>query len=356
MDATPAIALQDEAEFWVTPDFAGARLVDVTVVIPSYNAEATLERALRSALDQGMRDLEVIVVDDASRDFSWALVSNIILEDARVRGIRNKQNQGKPIGMNRAIALARGRWIAVLDADDWFAPDRLATLIALGERRQADMVADNQSFHDARARQMVGTAWPSLARDWVLTFDDFLAGSDAYETFSFGMLKPVMRRDFIRRTGLAYEAGARNGQDFFYLLQFFLLGGKAAICDRPLYCYTQPFGAISRQWSHGARRRYDFQTACDINRRYLAGSLDRLTPSQAVRLECRNRQLECLEHYYSAKERLAATDLPKALAFAAKRPAILSYLLRSLSRKYLHRSGSSVVQRLARRARARMCD
>lgn len=354
MDTTPAIALQDEGEFWVTPDLAGVRGAEVTVVIPSYNAAATLERALRSVLDQNIHGLEVIVVDDASRDFSWTLIGNLILEDPRVRGIRNKQNQGKPVGMNRAIALARGRWIAVLDADDWFEPDRLEVLIALGERRQADMVADNQSFHDARARQMVGTAWPSQPHDWILTFEDFLAGSDAYETFSFGMLKPVVRRDFIRRTGLAYEPGARNGQDFFYLLQFFLLGGEAAISDRPLYCYTQPFGTLSRQWSHGARRRYDFQTACDINRRVLAASLDRLTPRQAARLDNRNRQLECLECYYSVKERLAAPDLPGALALAARRPAIFFYLLRSLSRKYLHRSGSLVVQRLARRARARI--
>ena len=66
------------------------------------------------------------------------------------------------------------------------------------------------------------------------------------------------------------------------LLGLALLGGTAAICDRPLYCYTQPFGALSRQWSHGARRRYDFQTACQINRHVLAASLDRLTPRQAV--------------------------------------------------------------------------
>jgi succinoglycan biosynthesis protein ExoO len=352
MDTTPVAVLREEAEFWITPDLAGARNVEASVVIPSYNAEATLERAVRSALDQSLRDIEVIVVDDASKDFSWRLIDSLVLQDGRIRGIRNKQNQGKPIGMNRAIALARGRWIAVLDADDWFEPDRLATLIALGERRQADMVADNQSFHDACADQMVGTAWPSLFHDWPLTFDDFLAGSDAYETFSFGMLKPVMRRDFVHRTGLAYEPSARNGQDFFYLLQLYLLGGKVAICDRALYCYTQPFGALSRQWSHATRRRYDFRTACEINRRYLATSLDMLTRSQAARLECRNRQLECLEYYYGVKERLAANDLAGAAGMAAERPAIFFYLLRSLSRKYLRRSGSLVVQRLARRAKA----
>src|SRR6185312_3324065 len=59
--------------------------------------------------------------------------------------------------------------------------------------------------------------------------------------------KPVLRTDFMRRTGLGYEEKARHGQDFFHLLDFFLRGGKAAVADRAYYYYTQPFGAVSRQ-------------------------------------------------------------------------------------------------------------
>ena len=84
---------------------------------------------------------------------------------------------------------------------------------------------------------------------------------------------------------------------------------------------------------------------------HLAAALGFLTPSQVARLECRNRRLECLEHYYCAKERLAASDLPGASALVLEHPAMFGYLLRSLSRRYLNRPGSAAVQRVAMRAR-----
>jgi succinoglycan biosynthesis protein ExoO len=351
MDTTPIVIMREEPDCWISRQVCSADLVRATIVIPTFDADATLERAVRSALDQSLRDIEIIIVDDASRDSSWRLIESLLREDSRIRAVRNKRNLGKPVGMNRAIALARGEWLAVLDADDWFDPDRLANLIAAGERHGVDMVADNQVFHDGPANKAVGTAWPPGECMWELIFDDFLTGSDAYETFNLGMLKPVMRMDFIRRTALGYEETARHGQDFFHLLQFFLYGGRAVISDTPSYYYTQPFGAVSRQWSHAGRRRYDFMTAYTINRRYLADAADILTPSQTVRLKSRNARLKSLEHYYRAKERVAEGKIPAAIAQIIRHPEILSYLLRRLRKR---RPGSALVARVADGARRKM--
>lgn len=353
MDAKPVALLKDEGDYWVSATMLDAQEVAVSVLVPCFNAHATLERAVHSALGQTLRDIEVIIVDDASTDESWSITERLMAEDGRVRSIRNKQNCGKPVGMNRAMAKARGRWIAVLDADDWFAVNRLATLVELGERRGADMVADNQFFYDCRADTLVGTAWTPSDRitEWRMDFDAYLSGSDAYDTFNFGMLKPMIRAAFIARTGLAYEPVARNGQDFLYLLHFFQQGGKAAICDRPLYAYTQPFGTISRHWSHEARRRYDFRTAHVLNCRYLEQVRTTLTRSQAARLEARNRKLLCLEHFHILKEQLGARRPMQALALLMRNPRILSYVWRSLQRRYLGRSGSSVVEDVSARAR-----
>jgi len=84
------------------------------------------------------------------------------------------------------------------------------------------MVADNQFFYDAVANRIVGTAWKSGAGEWPLTFDGFLEGSTAFATFNLGMLKPIIRTDFIHRAYLGYDEQARQGQDFFHLLQFYL--------------------------------------------------------------------------------------------------------------------------------------
>lgn len=327
------------------------RPVLATIVVPTYCAEATLERALRSALDQTLRDIEIIVVDDASTDRSWSLINTLITEDSRIIAVRNERNRGKPVGMNRAIALARGRWLAVLDADDWYHPERLSRLIALGERRRVDMVSDNQFFFDAQADKIVGTAWRFTDGHWPLSFDQFLYGSNAFATFNLGMLKPVIRTDFIRRVSLGYEEDARHGQDFFHLLQFYLAGGRAVVTDQPYYYYTQPFGAISRRWSHTARRRYDFQTAYLINQRQIEAARDVLTNSQVRRLEQRNNQLHALELYYQAKQCFAEGDYLGAVGRVTRQPAILRYGAWRLRKKLLGYPDSRPIERVAAQSR-----
>ena len=92
----------------------------VTVAIPVYNSATTLARCIRSASSQTLRDIEILVADDASTDDSAAIAEALALDDRRIRVIRLHPNGGKPRAMNRMIAEARGEWVAVLDADDTY--------------------------------------------------------------------------------------------------------------------------------------------------------------------------------------------------------------------------------------------
>jgi glycosyltransferase involved in cell wall biosynthesis len=99
----------------------------VAVVIPMYNAEPFIEETIRSALDQTHRDLEVVVVDDGSADRSPDIVRRLAREDSRVRMVSH--GGGKNRGVSRTIELgvrsARAPFIALLDSDDAFEPDKL---------------------------------------------------------------------------------------------------------------------------------------------------------------------------------------------------------------------------------------
>ena len=351
-DSLGGSMMKEGSDYWVSMG-PSPQTVRCTVVIPAYGAEETLLRAVESALDQTLREIEVIIVDDASPDGCWDLISGLLQKDKRVRAVRNKRNRGKSVSMNRAVSEARGRWLAVLDADDWYHPDRLEMLIAEGERRHVDMIADNQFFYDARAEQLVGTAWPSGHACWKLTFDDFLLGSNAYDNFNLGMLKPVIRTDFMRNVGLGYEVTARHGEDFFHLLQFYLSGGEAAISDAAYYYYTQPFGSVSREWSHGERSRYDFQNSYEINRRYLQEAEHVLTARQRRRLLARNDGLKVLESYFSAKDAVAEKrwlSVPLALA---RHPGSFLHLAKRLGARLRPAPESNTIPRIAARARRR---
>jgi succinoglycan biosynthesis protein ExoO len=351
-DSTGGDGMMERSDFWISPR-PPAPEVRASVVIPSYGAAATLRRAVDSALAQSLRDIEVIVVDDASPDGSWPLIADLMQRDSRVRAVRNKCNQGKSMAMNRAVSIAHGRWLAVLDADDWYHPDRLEALIDAAEHRRVEMIADNQSLFDAQAGQIVGTAWPEGDACWPLSFDDFLLGSNAYENFNLGMLKPVMRVDFMRRVGLGYEATARQGEDFFHLLEFYLRGGAALVCDTPYYYYTQPFGSISREWSHAERSRYDFRNAFEINQRYLDEFGTGMNRGQRRRLMARNRGLEVLENYFLAKEAAAENRWTEVALTLARHPGALLHLARRLHRRLSSHADPATISRIAARARRR---
>lgn len=105
----------------------------VSVIIPAYNASAFLREAIESALAQTYRKLEVIVVDDGSRDNTAAVVESLAVRDPRVRLLR-QPNAGVASARNLGLAVSRGGFIALLDADDLWHPEKLARQVAVIRR------------------------------------------------------------------------------------------------------------------------------------------------------------------------------------------------------------------------------
>jgi glycosyltransferase involved in cell wall biosynthesis len=116
-------------------DAAGdSAAVLVSVIIPSYNAAATIERAIDSVLAQTMTALEIIVIDDGSVDCTVALIDGLIAAGAPIRLIRMSKNGGVSAARNAGISVARGRYLAFLDADDTWMPEKLEKQLAAIER------------------------------------------------------------------------------------------------------------------------------------------------------------------------------------------------------------------------------
>lgn len=106
-----------------------AKNVTVSVIIPTHNRPQQLLKAVRSVLKQSFQDFEIIIVDDASRD---AIVQNCIeFQDQRIEIIRNDQSEGGSRARNRGIFKSRGRYIAFLDDDDIWQPQKLEEQLKL---------------------------------------------------------------------------------------------------------------------------------------------------------------------------------------------------------------------------------
>jgi len=97
----------------------------ISIVTPVYNSSAYLHTVFSSVLNQSCSDWEWLLVDDCSDDDSWVIITELLMKDSRIKAFRNDENQGAGFSRNRAIKEASGRFIAFLDADDLWLPNKL---------------------------------------------------------------------------------------------------------------------------------------------------------------------------------------------------------------------------------------
>lgn len=140
VDGTAPLAftsLTGGAEPSTTPAPEGSRPV-VSVVVPAYNAESTLATSVHSLRAQSLRDLEILVVDDASTDNTNAVAKTLAADDPRIKVVQHEHNQGAYGARNTGLANASGEYLTVHDADDWAHPQLLERqLQALRSARRA---------------------------------------------------------------------------------------------------------------------------------------------------------------------------------------------------------------------------
>lgn len=279
----------------------------VSVIIPAYRTAGTLARAIQSVLDQTEQDFEIVLVEDCSGDRTLDVARQFAAADNRVRLIELPSNGGQARALNRGIAEARGQWVATLDADDRYRPDRLRRLLSEGERVGVDMIADNQNHVDEDAGVLVRTAFPVSDGGRVIGLDDFIAHSDTAAEFSFGILKPIVRRSFIQQHQLGYRPGLKLGQDFYHLMQFFAAGGRGYLLHAALYDWTLPFGPVSRTWTttgNGAWR-YDYRSTIEANGYFIALMKQANQPRLVELLRRREREYWVMVHYIDAQKAFA---------------------------------------------------
>jgi glycosyltransferase involved in cell wall biosynthesis len=241
---------------------------DVSVVIPVHNGALYIERAVRSVLNQTWADLEVIVVDDASVDDTGAIVARQAREDARANVITSPVNNGPAASRNLGIAAARGRWIAILDADDWYAPHRLEHLLCLGESAYADAVCDDLMLIEQADGKTIGPMFGTDRLPPVLDGASFVAASmpdPERPRRGSGFLKPILRQAFLSRHGLAYDEKMRFSEDYAFYLSVLLAGARWITSPEPTYFYAVRGDSLTAR--HDGQ---DLMRLCAVDRAALA--------------------------------------------------------------------------------------
>ena len=112
----------------------------ISVIIPVYNVAAYLPQCLDSVLSQDYEALEVILIDDGSKDESGAICDAYAARDSRVRVI-HQQNAGGAAAKNAGLRIATGEYLTFVDSDDWLEPDAYASMMALAMEEKVKLVS-----------------------------------------------------------------------------------------------------------------------------------------------------------------------------------------------------------------------
>lgn len=241
-------------------------MATISIVVPSYNHAQFSSACAESVLAQTFTDWEMAVVDDCSSDDSfeqWSAVG-----DPRIRVVRNESNSGTYSSLNRAVEMTTGRWIAVLNSDDWWHPEKLARQVEALNRNPDAVCCATAGCRENEGGQSeesdVHRDWPRTERfealPWLLAYNRILASS------------VVFRRDFAR-----FDGNLRYCGDWLALLQ---AGHAAPIVwvDDPL-CHWRIHAGNAHQIHRGVTRE---ETSF---RRWLASATRSLLPPRLSGLD-----------------------------------------------------------------------
>ncbi|WP_052700990.1 glycosyltransferase family 2 protein [Loktanella sp. S4079] len=222
-----------------------------TIVIAAYNAQATILRALRSASAQ-TAPVEIVVVDDCSGDDTFRIASEYAQTDRRVTVLRHAENKGPAAARNLAIANSSAPWIAVLDADDHMASDRIARLIALAD--DVDLLADD--LYRVTDEDLLATSkrlWSKIDIGAVdISFASFVNGNRRGrhgDRGELGFVKPLMRRSFFAKNDLAYDPALRLAEDYLLYARALAAGARMRLIDPCGYFAVYRADSLSSQHS-----------------------------------------------------------------------------------------------------------
>jgi succinoglycan biosynthesis protein ExoU len=305
---------------------------DVGVIIPAHNAEATIARAVISALGEP-ECREVVVVVDGATDDTVEAARAADDGSGRLKVIALAQSGGPAAARNLALAESRAPWVCPLDSDDYFLPGRLGRMRA--ETGYCDFVADDllrvmEDRTNCAPHPMIGDR---IKLPTCLSFEMFVLANISRAGLpraELGFLKPLMRRSFLESHHLAYDPALRLGEDFVLYATALALGAKFKILPPCGYVAVERASSISG--SHGAAEL-----------RALVGASRRM---EGLHLAADERKA-LREHRAHVADKLAlrefldakrAAGLRGAAAVLAKRPAAAPYIVTTIASDVIRRA------------------
>lgn len=208
--------------------------------MPVYNAETTVEKCVESLVFGEQQDIEVILVEDCSKDNSWAVCQRLSAKYENVHSYQNDKNSGVSYTRNHGLSKAHGEYILFVDSDDWVSGKYAITLLEMAKKYPDALVICGLHFHDDIMGQKTDYLWEKNGEAiYVVEQEQFF---ELPKKFHLQQLwNKIFHRSIIEQFKIRFDETQSMGEDFQFVLDY-MEAAKCQQCvviNEPLYYYIR---------------------------------------------------------------------------------------------------------------------
>lgn len=213
----------------------------ISIIVPVYNAEKTIEKCIESIEDNSYKDIEVILIEDCSKDESREICGKLTEKYANIKYIQNERNRGVSYTRNRGLERASGEYIMFVDSDDWVEKNYFSEFLQIFERTENALVICGYVNHDEKVN---GTTD-------IFGWNDFkgVKKSDVKDIIKSLHEKSLLQQlwnkifvaELIKEKGICFDESISIGEDTRFVLEYIYKCGIETIylLNKPLYHYIR---------------------------------------------------------------------------------------------------------------------
>lgn len=207
--------------------------IKVSIIIPVYNVEKYLNRCIQSVVDQTLKEIEVLLIDDGSSDSSWDIIQQFAKKDARITAIQ-QENAGAAVARNRGLDLAKGEYIGFVDSDDYVDSDYFEGLYNTAISEGADITrAYVKSEIETSENYQIAHSTKGYDRYYNVTLRTKVLENKFNLTSSNWLA--IYRRSLLDENNIRFVPDIRTGQDNIFNLHVSYYTNKIAFVEKPTY-------------------------------------------------------------------------------------------------------------------------
>lgn len=240
--------------------------IKVSVIIPAYNIENYIEKSIKSVIEQTLKEIEIIVVNDGSQDGTLKIIENLMKEDKRIILV-NKENKGLSAARNTGLMCAKGEYIAHLDGDDWIEKEYLEDTYVFAKSNNLDMVVTDY-YEDYGNNKLL------YINDLKLENEKIIYGNKYREIVykngvSNSVWNKLVKKDLYFNNNIFFLENISMGEDLAVNLRLIYTIEKVGKIEKAYIHYIQRPSSLTKTKNNKAKYLYPYITLFDILKNFL---------------------------------------------------------------------------------------